>query len=128
MDAYTVQMENRLWGIDEYDYTGQDVINILNKEFRSFGDALLNIMEKNCEAPISDPVKYIKSMCLKNNVPVNAVASDNTLRAWFRGIRPKKSTKSREEMFALAFALGLNADETIDLFHKEMEHCILSWK
>ena len=118
MNTYTVQMENRLWDIDEYDYDGQDVIDILNKEFRSFGDALLNIMEKKCEAPIPDPVKYIKTMCLKNNVPVSAVATDNTLRAWFRGVRPKKGTKSREEMFALAFALGLSADETVELFHK----------
>lgn len=116
---YTKQREDSFWSCDP---DGDDislVLNVLKSDFRTFGDALMAIMQKKQGYPIENPISYIQKCCTERNVPLTAVATLGTLRNWFAGKpRPKKSDVSRSKMFALAFALGLSVDETQDLFHK----------
>lgn len=116
---YTEQREQSLWEFDPMvdDYTG--VLEVLNTEFRTFGEGLKDIMEKKAGKLIDNPIKYLKTICEEAKVDICEIANDGTLRNWFmKSMRPKKGEGSRRKMFALAFALGLTIDETCDLFHK----------
>jgi len=59
-------------------------------------------------------------MLPENGIDVSKeIGSINTLKSWFSGgERPKKGEKSRRKMFALAFALNLDADKTAYLLQK----------
>lgn len=107
---------------NDYNDDYESLIKKLNREnvFRSFGDGLLYfIQKKNPDISLNDAISYIEDLCNKNNVPIKDIASSNTLKNWFKGgPRPKKGDDSRKSMFALAFALNLNTDETAELFHK----------
>lgn len=117
---YTEQRENDLFGSWMYESEEDDyskVLDVLNTEFRSFGDGLLSLMEECAGKQIVEPIPYLKSMCEKNDIPISAIGSPNTLRNWFSGgARPKKGDTSRKAMFALAFALGLTTEGTARLF------------
>lgn len=118
--GYTQHVENMLWKMDDYEDEAKKVIDFLNSDFRPFGKAVLTLMQKKVKAPIPNPSRHIKEACKRNNVPVEKIArSENTLRTWFSGgERPVKSVKSRNAMFALAFALNFDTKETRELFHK----------
>ena len=116
---YTEQCVNSFWNSDPDGDDIQHVLDILNSDFRSFGDALLSIMQAKVGAQIVDPVDHVQKCCKERNVPLAAIASLATLRNWFSGKpRPKKGNDSRRKMFALAFALNLTVEETQELFHK----------
>lgn len=116
---YTEQRVISFWNSDPDSDDIQLVLEMLNSEFRTFGDALVAIMQAKLGAPIEKPIEHIIQCCQRRNVPLNAVASMGTLRNWFAGKpRPKKSDENRNKMFALAFALNLSVDETQELFHK----------
>lgn len=116
---YTEKMEDSLfqmWNVDEEDFSS--VRAILDSEFRSFGDGLLDIMTAKY-GHINDPISFIREKANEQCVPLSAIGSVNTLKNWFHaGPRPKKGDTSRQSMFALAFALRLSTDETTALFHK----------
>lgn len=116
---YTIQRYNSLWELDPMpdDYT--DVLDVLNSEFRTFGEALIDIVEKKAGKHIDDPIAYLKEACKSTEIKIGEIASENTLRNWFaKDLRPKKGEDSRRKMFALAFALGLTTQETCELFRK----------
>lgn len=73
---YTEQRENDLFGSWVYDSEEDDyskVLDVLNTEFRSFGDGMLALMEEYAECTITEPISYIKSMCEENRVPISAI-------------------------------------------------------
>ena len=119
MASYTEKMEDSLfqqWNIDIEDYSA--VRAVLDSEFRSFGDGLLDIITTKY-GEVDDPVSFIRMKATEHGVPVSSIGSLNTLKSWFHaGPRPKKGDTSRYSMFALAFALKLSVDETTALFHK----------
>ena len=119
---YTEQRENALYTSWAYDVGEDDyfnVLQILNTEFRTFGEGLIDIMEQKAKIAISSPIEHLIERCQETQIPLSAIGSTNSLKSWFAGgPRPKKSEDSRRKMFAIAFALKLNPDETANLFHK----------
>ena len=107
---------------DDYNEDYNSLISKLNDEnaFRSFGEGLLHFLQKKQpDLSIDSAIDFLETLCQENNVPVNDIACSNTLKKWFKGgPRPKKGDDSRKSMFALAFALKLNTEETAELFHK----------
>lgn len=128
--SYTGRLENNLWDLaysldGSYESDDHDeIIDFLNNSsnFRSFGNGLLNVIEKKypeISIDVFNVIQFIKQKCIDNGVPMSDIASLNTLTNWFeKGMRPKKAESSRKSMFAFAFALELTIDETKDLFHK----------
>ena len=126
--SYTDRMEEAYW--DQWDMfdakqddaTPDDVINFLNDEetFRTFGEGLINLMQKKYgDIVIENPRAFLKQMCIKTGVNIEEIGSRNTLKDWFSGERkPKKGEADRYKMFAIAFALEFNPEETAELFHK----------
>ena len=116
---YTEQRYNKLWELDDNCDDYSQVLAVINTEFRSFGDGIIDIMESHYGGKIDDPIAFLKAACSKTEVDIQKIGNSGTLKNWFSGKpRPKKGEDSREKMFALAFALGLTISETKDLFHK----------
>ncbi len=121
---YTKRMEDEIWSIgseDKNDANGPEAaLDFLNGEngFRSFGAGLLTVASKKYhEINDENVVAKIKEYANTNGVPVGKIASANTFTNWFKkDSRPKKGEKSRDSMFAIAFALNLTVDETKYLF------------
>ena len=119
MMDYTMQRYDSLWELDPMPDNYSEVLDVLNSDFRTFGEALINLIEKKAGKPIDDPIAYLKEVCKSAEIKISEIASENTLRNWFKkDLRPKKGEDSRRKMFALAFALGLTTQETCELFHK----------
>ena len=121
MGSYTEQRENDLFSSwqwnDASDYT--QVRSILESQFRTFGDGLVDVMQEKAGCKIPDPLQYLSSKAKDAGVPMSAIASINTLKSWFSGgPRPKKGETSRKSIFAISFALRLDSCETANLFHK----------
>ena len=93
--SYTEQIEDAYWDqweifdTNSKDETYDQVINFLNNDenFRSFGEGLIQLMtEKHRTQKIEDPIKFLKEMCLKNNVDISEIGKrDVTLKSWFYG-------------------------------------------
>ena len=116
---YTQQRENLIWNVDSDGDEYQNVLRVLNEDFRTFGESVTALMEKKALHEIERPIEYLRECCEHTGVPLEDIGSAGTLRNWFSGrIRPKKGEDSREKMFALAFALRLSILETSELFHK----------
>lgn len=127
--TYTNALEDNLWGLygnnaDDGEISQEHIVSFLNdsSSFRSFGDGLLAVVNKKypeIEVTQDTVVSFIKDCCDKSGVRISDIASPNTMTNWFaKGMRPKKGETSRLAMFAFAFALGLNTEETEALFHK----------
>lgn len=123
--SYTQFLEDNLWTIAGErldDDSPSRAIAFLNSRdsFRTFGEGLLAVMQKKDPQMTLRPEKVtsvLKSRCAATGVPITEIASPNTLSNWFSyGVRPKKGNVGRRPMFALSFALGLNAAETMELF------------
>lgn len=120
---YTEDRESSLFKMLDYDIEEEDyseIINILNEEFRSMGEGIVDIINAKYNLSLDNPIGFIKNKCAENGVPIEDIGSPNKLRDWFykNSARPKKSDSSRKSVFALAFALKLTIEETKDLFHK----------
>lgn len=116
---YTQQREDLIWNVDSDGDEYQNVLRVLNEDFRTFGESVTALMEKKASHEIERPIEYLRECCEHTGVPLEDIGSAGTLRNWFSGkIRPKKGEDSREKMFALAFALRLSIPETSELFHK----------
>ena len=63
---------------------------------------------------------YFLRRCFEEkDISIKELGSPNTPKNWLNnGERPPKGEISRRKMFVLAFALGLNADETAYLFQR----------
>lgn len=118
---YTMNMIDAVYDMSQLDQLNDDyseLLSFLNSpNFRSFGEGLEAIIRKqmlqDCDMT---PREYLEKCCQETGV---SVASSSSRRNWFNGSpRPKKADKSREDMFALAFALKLTVEETQELFHK----------
>lgn len=118
---YTMNMVDATYDmaqLDDYDVGDySQLLEFLNSpNFRTFGEGLEGIirskMPKDCALT---PKKFLESKCKESGI---VVASASTLRNWFTGSpRSRKDEKSRENMFASAFALELTVEETQKLFH-----------
>lgn len=123
---YTTQLESMSFELDPLDsYLEENIaqtLDFLNSKdsFRSFGEGLLHLISlKYPEITSENVANKISQFASKNGVPINEIASANTLTNWFKkDTRPKKGEASRNSMFALAFAMGFNLQETYDLFCK----------
>ena len=119
---YTEQRENALFASWKFDNSEEDynaIIEVLNKEFRSFGEGLACTLEQKAKKRIEDPALYLEELCEAAGVSIQEIGSRNTIKTWFAGgARPKKGEASRKKLFAFAFALKLNPTETAELFHK----------
>ena len=122
---YTDRMEESLWQKwSKYDLETEHslIIDFLNSEdgFRSFGQGLVALMQKKDSSMDTEKaIAHLSAYCKKNGVELSEIGSTNTLKSWFKdGPRPKKGEDSRDAMFALAFALEFNTNETAELFHK----------
>ena len=117
---YTMELVDAAYDYAQETYEADDyaaLLDFLNSSnFRTFGEALESIIRKKMPADCAlSPKEFLQNRCKETGI---TVASASTLRNWFSGSpRPKKDDKSREDMFCLAFALGLTIDETKKLFH-----------
>lgn len=123
--TYTARMEDLLFNksnFDDVDDNYADLIESLNSKdtFRIFGEGLLCFLQKrNPELTADKAAKYIEKLCEETKVPVEDIANKGTFRNWFNeDKRPKKGDDSRRKIFAIAFALQLNTEQTAELFHK----------
>lgn len=122
MSEYTQKLNDELWEkLNEYDCTYSDdyssLLAFLNsKDFRTFGDGLTSVIKSKMPSDISDsPMHFLQTAYKSKGISAPSV---NTLKSWFNaGVRPKKSEDSRNKMFEIAFALDLNIEETVYLFH-----------
>ena len=118
---YTMNMIDAVYDMSQLDQNEDDfsaLLDFLNSSnFRSFGDGLTAIIQMKMPADFDGTAReYLEKCCQETGV---SVASSSTRRNWFNGSpRPKKGDKSRQDMFALAFALKLDVAETQELFHK----------
>jgi hypothetical protein len=116
-----MNMVDAAYDMAQTDDFGDDYSTLLEflngPNFRTFGEGLETIIRaKMPQEYAKSPKEYLEQRCAETGI---SVASSSTLRNWFNGSpRPKKSEKSREDMFALAFALDLTVDETRKLFHR----------
>lgn len=118
---YTMNMNDAAYDISQIDsvegkYT--ELLDYLNSSnFRSFGDGLKTVICS--KMPIDStmtPQEFLQACCKEKKI---TVASSATLYNWFhKGMRPDRAEQRREAIFALAFALELTVEETINLFHK----------
>lgn len=124
---YTDRMEElsfQKWGVFDVDYDNvcDKIIEIVDGEnaFRTFGEGLFFFVNKKYpEVDKENIINFLNDVCKTKNIPINDIASNNTLRNWFKkGARPKKGDNSRRVMFALAFVLDLDPEKTAQLFHK----------
>jgi uncharacterized ubiquitin-like protein YukD len=121
---YLCDSSFELFGIDEEVDDYRDAIRFLNdpNSFRTFGDGLIFLMNQkypSLDIDRSNVLSILKNFCKENKVEIKEIGSQGTLSNWFKGgLRPKKGEVSREALFAFAFALNLNIDETRYLFNK----------
>ena len=117
---YTMNLVDAAYDMAQLDNCNDDysvLLGFLNgPSFRTFGEGLEVIIRSKMPTDCAlTPKEFLEKKCKKSGV---TVASASTLRNWFNGsTRPDKSDKSREDMFALAFALELTVEETQRLFH-----------
>lgn len=111
---YTEKMEIAIQSMNANEYNEEAIWGFFNnnENFRSFGDGLTYIVRKKYQG--DDIETYVKQCYKKHEVPFNR----NTIDNWFKGNRPKKGQKNRENMYAFAFALELTEAETEELFVK----------
>lgn len=118
---YTMNMNDAAYDMAQMDELGDDysaLLDYLNSpNFRSFGDGLKEVIRSKMPADsLMTPQDFLQSCCKDKEI---TVASASTLYNWFqKGMRPDRAEQRREAMFALAFALELTVEETIELFHK----------
>jgi len=94
-----------------------DIFDFLNDKdvFRSFGQALEAFVVKRMPGSFGKtPREYVQKCLNDKKIHMNV----NTLKNWFSGTRPKKGKQTRENLYLIAFALELNADDTAELFQK----------
>ena len=124
MEKYTEQIQNELyegkWSVydtSEDDYA--EMVDYLNSSnFRSFGEGLISQISKKVLEGESD-LDCLKRCFKEKNIDIKELGSPNTPKNWLNGgERPKKGEESRRKMFVLAFALGLNVEETVYLFQR----------
>lgn len=114
---YTQKMEDLIWKFNGEDVDVKDIQAFLNRpeEFYSFGENLSRIIRR--KMPLEEkgsPGEFLLKCCKRKGLTINR----NTVANWLsKGLRPKKSDESRENMFKVAFALGLSAEGTDELFH-----------
>jgi len=122
MGDYTVRMENALYDSWEFEQLNDDCAALLaflnSSDFQSFGEGLTALIQSKFPESELTPLEILKEQCAANRIPLDRIATRNTLKSWFSGgPRPKKGEDSRQHMFALAFALELSIEETTRLFH-----------
>lgn len=123
MGNYTKQMEDAYWG-EKYDLHEQveyeEIIQFLNSEdFRTYTNGLNYVVGRKFPDDALTPIERVKQCCKEKEIDIKDIASINTLKSWFNGgERPKKGDNERYKMFVLAFALGLNVEETQYLLTK----------
>jgi hypothetical protein len=117
--AYSQLLENDMWeavGQDyDRDYDFDELLAKIKSEdfFRPFSERLLAFYNETRQGNYSaeEAVAYL----LRRKTAVNR----NTLKNWFTGkTEPKFGDQYRQSMFALAFALELDLNQTERLFHK----------
>lgn len=105
--------------IKDEDITEDAVLETLNNEnedFHDFSDALKRFIHKKYQYN-EDDLSFFKRMAKEKKIQFNK----NTVNNWFNGNPPKKGDAYRMNMYKIAFALGLNADETAAFFVKVYE-------
>ena len=117
---YTMELIDAAYDCAQETYETDDYATLLDflnsSNFRTFGEALESIIRRKMPADCTlSPKEFLQKRCKETGI---TVASASTLRNWFNGTpRPKKDAKSREDMFALSFVLGLTTEEAKTLFH-----------
>lgn len=120
---YTQQLSDLIWEQYGADYSLQDdyrsILNILNddKIFRPFSERILSFINKlyGSQYSCDEAAKVV----LKKSLAMGVNLNRNTVLNWFSGkTEPKKGQLDRERMFALAFGLSLDVNQTIELFQK----------
>lgn len=121
MESYTELMQDAIYKeydlVDDYE---EAIAAFIERDEldRSFGQALSSFLEKNCGyIPESEPVetflkKKIRGSSVDKSIGEKIIRNS---KSWFAG---NARAGSREQLFALAFALGLNEEKTKMLFHK----------
>lgn len=114
---YTKYLENELYSFDiDDDYNSSQVITFLNTSFRTFGEGLSSIIQEIIPPDVhKSPKEYLQDISREMGI---TIASRNTFNNWFdKSLRPKKSNDARIMMFKVAFALELDVEKTVTLFH-----------
>jgi len=116
--GYTQNLEDSLYeymgGSDE-DFTSDDVVDFINNPdtFRDFGEGLKLLTRKYMPASCNETEEnFLKNKAAEAGIELTR----NTVKNWYKGTRPKKGEQSREHMYKIGFALGMNIDDTVYLF------------
>lgn len=117
MDSnYTQICEEALWNLYMEESSSEDVLHFLKdaSEMAPFGQRLARFISAECGVEQAQAPSCLKERCKEAGIPLNS----NTVKNWFSKAGPKKGDHSRDNMLKIAFALGLNPEQTNRLFHK----------
>lgn len=73
---------------------------------------------------VEDKVKFAAAKCSENNVELNKA----NIRNWFTDKRPISSSRSRELVYQLCFALNFTLDEVTEFFLKVYFECPFNYR
>lgn len=120
-EEYSQYLEDQIWSFygDDSDLDCDELLDYLNSgEFiRPFSDRLLHFYNEHCSSSFSgeEAAKDLLKKAAEANIKINR----NTVLGWFSGkSEPKKGENDRDRLYSVAFAMGLNEEETSRLFHK----------
>jgi len=123
MHEYTQELYDEIWSIAgrdyEQDYDSGEVLEKLNDPnfFRPFSERLLAFYNEalNSNFTADEARADLQRRVKLGNIPLNR----GNITNWFSGnTEPKYGDNDRKNLFAVAFALELDAKQTERLFHK----------
>lgn len=110
---------------DDENYTEE---YLLEYKFKTFAEGLTECIVKNGFTGDADSVEertaYVKARCRENNISLNP----SVVKTWFTEKRPASSKSSRELVYKLCFALGLDAEKTTDFFLRVYYECPFNFR
>lgn len=113
---YTKRCDDMLWHFEIEKNGSEDVLNFLQhaSEIAPFGERLARFISVECGVEQAQASACLKERCKEVNIPLNS----NTVKNWFSKAGPKKGDRSRDNMLKIAFALGLDLNQTNRLFYE----------
>lgn len=99
---------------DEYADDPIEQVQDFLSEMAPFGERLKIFIASECGIEQTQAQRHLKESYKQKGVNLN----DNTIKNWFSKAGPKKGDHSRDNMLKIAFALGLDLNQTNRLFHE----------
>lgn len=110
---------------DEETYTSEYLLTYPCKTFaEGLTDTLLQHGFSGQADDAKEKIAYVRECCKQRGVTLNP----EVIKSWFCGTRPNSGERSRDSLFRLCFALGLNDRETASFFQKVYFSCPFNFR